>query len=281
MQTVPWPVIVDKISTLRAEHPAVAQHADFTDLDQGAEAVPKPPSSNKPRLDAHDVANRIMRKENYFIALFNKNVINTAIPIPPLLARSRSFAFLSDKLGLVTTVITPGDLTRTAPQRGAETASAALLTKVLEWNLTFCLLGFLFGPDGQVRRQFVSERNKKDLVQALVLGISISSSSTSSAEPLSVHSLRRRFILMGFINAIFAPFIVLYLLFYSFFRYFEEYHKNPSSLGTRFYTQLARWKFREFNELPHVFQMRLHRSYPLAETYVSQFPNDRMAQLAR
>lgn len=49
----------------------------------------------------------------------------------------------------------------------------------------------------------------------------------------------------------------------------------------RSYTQLARWKFREFNELPHIFQMRLHRSYPLAEAYVSQFPNDRMAQLAR
>lgn len=33
--------------------------------------------------------------------------------------------------------------------------------------------------------------------------------------------LRRRFILMGLINAVFAPFIVLYLLMYSFFRYFE------------------------------------------------------------
>lgn len=163
IQTVPWPVIVEKISLLRSEHPAVAQHEDFTDLD---EDVPKPPSANKPRLDAHDVANRIMRKENYFIAMFNKNVLNTAIPIPPLLARSRSFNFLSQKLGLVTVVIAPGDTGRTALPRGAENASAALLTKVLEWNLKFCLLGFLFGPDGQVRRQFVSERNKKDLVQA-------------------------------------------------------------------------------------------------------------------
>lgn len=33
--------------------------------------------------------------------------------------------------------------------------------------------------------------------------------------------LRRRFIFMGILNAIFAPFIVLYLLMYSFFRYFE------------------------------------------------------------
>ena len=33
--------------------------------------------------------------------------------------------------------------------------------------------------------------------------------------------LRRRLIFMGILNAIFAPFIVLYLIMYSFFRYFE------------------------------------------------------------
>lgn len=33
--------------------------------------------------------------------------------------------------------------------------------------------------------------------------------------------LKRRFIFMGILNAAFAPFIVLYLLMYSFFRYFE------------------------------------------------------------
>ena len=34
-------------------------------------------------------------------------------------------------------------------------------------------------------------------------------------------SLRRRFVFMGVLNAVFAPFIVVYLLVYSFFRYFE------------------------------------------------------------
>lgn len=38
-------------------------------------------------------------------------------------------------------------------------------------------------------------------------------------------SLRRRFVFMGLINAICVPFIVPYLLIYSFFRYFEV---NPS-----------------------------------------------------
>lgn len=35
------------------------------------------------------------------------------------------------------------------------------------------------------------------------------------------HSLRRRFVFMGMLNAIFAPFIVLYMIMYSFFRYFD------------------------------------------------------------
>lgn len=86
---------------------------------------------------------------------------------------------------------------------------------------------------------------------------------------------------MAVINAIFAPFIVLYLLFYSFFRYFEEYHKNPSTLGSRQYTQLARWKFREFNELPHLFRRRCHNSYPFAQRYIDQFPKERIAIVAR
>ena len=105
---------------------------------------------------------------------------------------------------------------------------------------------------------------------------------------------------MGSLHAVLAPFVILYLLFYSFFRYFEvsppkyslkigrppslmlqEYHKNPASLGMRNYTQLARWKFREFNELPHNFNQRLNRSHPLAEAYLNQFPNVRTAQFAR
>ena len=93
--------------------------------------------------------------------------------------------------------------------------------------------------------------------------------------------MKRRFIFMGVLNAIFAPFIVVYLVFYSFFRYFEEYHKNPSSIGGRQYTPYAQWKFREFNELPHLFEQRLDRSYPMAKEYIDQFPKERTALVMR
>lgn len=39
--------------------------------------------------------------------------------------------------------------------------------------------------------------------------------------------------------------------------------------------------FREYNELPHLFLQRLHKSYPLAKLYVDQFPKENVKLLAR
>lgn len=43
----------------------------------------------------------------------------------------------------------------------------------------------------------------------------------------------------------------------------------------------ARWKFREYNELPHLFRRRCHSSYPFADRYLAQFPRESQAILAR
>jgi autophagy-related protein 9 len=132
IQTIPWHVLVSRLSTLRSSHPSALS------------SLRSVPSASQPsgvvRLDAHDVANRIMREENYLIALFNKDVLDLSIPVPVAL-------------------------------RGwiPKSWSTGMLTRTLEWNLSFCLTGFLFGRDGQVRRAFVSERNKKELVEACVL----------------------------------------------------------------------------------------------------------------
>lgn len=61
----------------------------------------------------------------------------------------------------------------------------------------------------------------------------------------------------------------------------QEYHKNPSSIGGRQYTPYAQWKFREFNELPHLFERRSDRSYPVAKEYIDQFPKERTALIMR
>ncbi|EPQ26657.1 uncharacterized protein PFL1_05637 [Pseudozyma flocculosa PF-1] len=215
VQSIPWNEVVNRIATLREEHPITSLSSQAEgNADDGAGR----PSE---KLDAHDVANRIMRQENYLIALFNKDTLDLSIP-------------------------------------GLRHRSPAL-TRSLEWNLNFCLLGFLFDSRGQVRRQFLTDRHRGQLIEGL----------------------RRRFVFMAIVNAVFAPFIVLYLLLYSFFRYFEEYHKDPSNLGSRQYTQYARWKFREYNELPHLFRRRCHSSYPYAQRYIDQFPKEKTAVVAR
>jgi autophagy-related protein 9 len=61
----------------------------------------------------------------------------------------------------------------------------------------------------------------------------------------------------------------------------QEYHKNPSNIGGRRYTPFALWKFREFNELPHLFTRRLDESYPTANVYIAQFPNEKIALVMR
>lgn len=220
VQSIPWHEVVNRISALREQHPNTSLNsADEIELGDRAGSSHRP--SQQQRLDAHDVANRIMRQENYLIALFNENILDLSVP-------------------------------------GLRNRSPAL-TRSLEWNLNFCLLGFLFDSNGQVRHPFLSERYRADLIEGL----------------------RRRFLFMAVVNAIFAPFIVLYLLVYSFFRYFEEYHKDPSNLGSRQYTQYARWKFREFNELPHLFRRRCHTSYAPAQKYIDQFPKEKTAIVAR
>ncbi|PWZ00040.1 APG9-domain-containing protein [Testicularia cyperi] len=228
VQSIPWHEVVNRIAALREQHPNTSlSSADEiesglrTGAGAGGAGGGVGGRAQQQRLDAHDVANRIMRQENYLIALFNENILDLSVP-------------------------------------GLRHRSPAL-TKTLEWNLNFCLLGFLFDGQGQVRRQFLSERYRADLVEGL----------------------RRRFLFMAMVNAVFAPFIVLYLVIYSFFRYFEEYHKDPSNLGSRQYTQYARWKFREFNELPHLFRRRCHSSYAPAQKYIDQFPKEKTAIVAR
>ncbi|KAI8391051.1 autophagy protein Apg9-domain-containing protein [Radiomyces spectabilis] len=203
MQTVAWQTVLERIIDIRETNPNTSEASPI-------------------RLNEHDVANRIMRKDNYLIALFNKDILNITIPLPYLRHKH-------------------------------------VFTRDLEWNLSFCVLSYVFNDQGQIRKRFLKERNK----------------------PLLVAGLRRRFIFMGLLNLIFAPFILGYLLIFFFFRYFEEYHKNPSEIGSRGYSPFAKWKFREFNELPHFFRARLSLSYGSANQYINQFPKEKAALAAR
>ncbi|KAJ7286140.1 putative transmembrane protein [Mycena rebaudengoi] len=221
IQTISWPEIVRRIGSIREDNPLTAISSNVQATNDTTTA----------KLDAHDIANRILRQENYLIALFNKDLLDLRVPLPSFLKR-----FIAEEEG-----------------------KGTMLTRALEWNLRFCLMEYLFDQHGRVRKVFLKSKNRVVLIEGL----------------------KRRFIFMGMLNAAFAPFIVLYLLMYSFFRYFEEYHKDPSTIGGRRYTSFAQWKFREFNELPHLFARRLDESYPYANMYIGQFPNENVTLIMR
>lgn len=138
-----------------------------------------------------------MRQENYLIALFNKELLDLRVPLPQSLKR-----FVTEEAG-----------------------KGKVLTQALEWNLRFCLMEYLFDEHGRVRKVFLKSKNRVALIEGY--GSFFITTLLIIPLPFIFHRLRRRFIFMGILNAIFAPFIVLYLLMYSFFRYFEVSTDTP------------------------------------------------------
>ncbi len=215
IQSIEWQEIVSRLMALRDSNPTIAPNTAATTRKWAH-------TQSKQRMDAHDIANRLMRRDNYMIAMINKDILDMTLPIPFL--RNRQ-----------------------------------LFTRTLEWNLNYCIMDFVFNSKGQVRPLFLQETHRKELSEAL----------------------RRRFLFAGTANLVIAPFFIIFILIQSFFSYFNEYQKNPSAIGSRQYNVFAEWKFREFNELWHLFQKRMNMSYPFAARYVDQFPKDKTVQAAR
>jgi autophagy-related protein 9 len=212
MQTISWQHVVRRVMDIKEHNLATAS--------RGSRIRERLKSRTK--LDPHGIANRIMRKENYLIAMINKDILDLSIPLP--FFRSTQF-----------------------------------LTENLMWNIDLCIMDFVFNSEGRVRPVFLKEYNRELLSQGL----------------------KRRFLFMGFMNIVCAPYWVIVGTLRYFFRYFDEFHRNPSSIGTREYTPLAEWKMRELNELDHLFKQRLNISYPAALRYINQFPREKTISLLK
>ncbi len=123
IQTISWQEIVGRLMLLRDSNPATAnaiaaRHRKFMG------------SQSKQRMDAHDIANRLMRKENYLIALFNKDILDLTLPIPFLRKRQ-------------------------------------LFSRTLEWNFGLCVLDYVFNEHGQIRPLFLKETHRRALSDGL------------------------------------------------------------------------------------------------------------------
>lgn len=116
MQTVSWQDVVARVMTLRDTHAETA-----TNLAPNSRRYLG--SQSKKKLDAHDIANRLMRKENYFIALINKDILDFSLPVP----------FIGRR---------------------------AFFSRTLEWYLNFVIIDFVFDHGTQVNQEFLKAHRR-------------------------------------------------------------------------------------------------------------------------
>lgn len=210
---------------LEIEDKAFGDTCDFADV---SDAIMKVHDKNKvvgDSLDARDICNRIMRRDNYIVALFNRDLLHLNDALPPFFG-----------------------------------SNSRLLTRILEWNISFCLLGYVFeGESSSIRAAFLK---------------------TTQRDRLS-SELRKRFQLLAIINFVLAPFLLVFIVVYYLFRYGEELYRKPTSISDRQYSTWSHWTLREFNELDHLFEKRLAASHDKATRYIESFPAPRYTAIAK
>nr|POE51146.1 autophagy-related protein 9 [Quercus suber] len=215
IQTVSWVHVVDGLVKIQDANVSTA--------------APNPKAKNylnyhqpQQRVTAETIANRLLRQTNYYVALYNKDLLDFTLPLPFLGKRQ-------------------------------------FYSKSLEWCIEFCFTNFIFDEQGSIRGFCLDVKHRRNLVTAL----------------------QRRLQFAAITSVVLAPFnIVRFCLFY-FFRYYTEFTRNPAKASTRSFTPWAEWKIREFNELDHLFQLRVRQAHPFANDYLNQFPKDKMDQLCR
>lgn len=144
------------------------------------------------------IVSSIMRKDNYLIALFNKNIIGVT-----------SFFY----------------------------------TNYFEWILNICILNHIF-----------TDRHRLNIA-------------TIRDRPMIV----RRFRILGILMLVFSPFILAILLVYCIVKFTADFYTKKNYFGPKEWNMYAKWKFREYNELQHIFDKRVDRSYKYAVRYEEKF----------
>jgi autophagy-related protein 9 len=127
------------------------------------------------------------------------------------------------------------------------------LTKSLEWSLYFCVLQHIFNDQFNVSSVFLRD----------------------------VKGLQSRFMMAGMVHFLLLPFMLVFMTVHFFLQNAQQFHSSKSYLGPRQWSPLALWTFREFNELPHVFETRINKSYAPANAYLQSFSNQYLSIVAR
>ncbi|PNS21691.1 Autophagy-related protein 9 [Sphaceloma murrayae] len=124
IQTIAWERVVEGLMNLRDANPETASNVP------GYVRKVSRTSQSKQRMDAHDIANRLMRRDNYYIALINKEILDMQLDLPFLGQRS-------------------------------------FYSKSLEWCLSFCFENFIFDSHGHVQPHILDAKLRLRMIETL------------------------------------------------------------------------------------------------------------------
>ncbi len=193
-----------------------------------------------------NVSMRVMRKENYLVALFNERScldLRAPNPLPFLRDAAERFLSLGDRNHQAR-----NSLHRYELSNADHFSKSHYLSKSLEWSLYLTILNHMFTPSFTLRPSFYSDPK----------------------------ALKRRFILTGIVMLIFLPFLLLFIISYFFLNNSYSFKRQQKYLGPRQWSPLGHWKFREYNEMQHFYDRRISQSYTHADNYLKTFCADPM-----
>mmetsp|Transcript_22650 Transcript_22650/g.65201 ORF Transcript_22650/g.65201 Transcript_22650/m.65201 type:complete len:1025 (+) Transcript_22650:63-3137(+) len=136
-----------------------------------------------------------------------------------------------------------GALDLSVPIPMARFANKRFFSKSLEWSIYFTVLSYMYNHKYQIRPSFYMDPS----------------------------SLKRRLILCGLAHTVFMPFLLFFMTLHFSMLNLYDWRSTKQYLGPREWSPVAKWTFREFNELPHAFDRRLGPSYQASEDYLKLF----------
>ena len=201
-------------------------------------------------LDALLIAQRILRKENFMMALFNNpTLLDWRVPFAPgMLFFSKSLEVCAMMCLCDDVFVCHGDIVNIVFRAFSSNKLFCIISlsqsiRTNQWTMYFCILNFMFNHKYQLRPAFYLDPN----------------------------SLKRRFFLSGIAHVIFMPFLLFFMTLYFSLQNAYDWKATKDYLGPREWSSAAKWTLREFNELPHLFERRMEPSYDAAEKYLKLF----------
>ena len=123
------------------------------------------------------------------------------------------------------------------------------LSELMEWNIRYCIFLNIFDSNLKIDKSVMTNKTK------------------------IINSIKYQMKVISIINFMFMPFLAIFILFYNFFNYGEEFYSKPDLIISRIFSKNEKWKLRYYNELEHDFNKRILNAEKYCKKYSQCFSN--------